>query len=41
MACCNGENLLVAHDRGFVGSGGFLFQFWISDFPFGCGQRPR
>ncbi len=45
------ENLLVAHDSGFVGSGVVLdsvldFEFvkvcgiGISEFLFGCGQRP-
>ncbi len=48
----HGEKLLVAHDCGFVGSGGFHFgisnlfeisnfEFRISDFLIGCGRRPH
>ena len=46
------ENLLVAHDCGFAGSGGFGFRIWdfelvwdfdigISDFSFWLRPRPR
>ncbi len=44
------EHLLVAPDCGFAGSGVFDFldfefvldfEFRISNFPFGCGHRPR
>ncbi len=37
-----GENLPADHNGGFAGSGGvFVPEFWILDYLFGGGRRPR